>query len=112
MTAQTPEGRVKSKLDSELKRLISRNIPLWHFNPAGTAYGKAGVPDKIVCIAGHMVGLEVKADRLKKPTVLQMKCMNDIEAAGGKCFVVYDKRTIDLVVLYLLQYWMANRVSN
>jgi len=97
--AATPEGRVKSKLDKAVKKLMLRTVagkpmPIWYFNPIGGAYGKAGIPDKMYCVAGMMVGVEVKADSKKKPTALQRKCMSDIEAAGGKCFVVYDDDTI------------------
>jgi hypothetical protein len=85
----TPEGKIKAKLDRELKLR-----KLWSFNPQAGVYGRAGVPDKIVCAGGRFIGLECKADHTKKPTPLQIRTMAAIEAAGGKCFVVYDEATI------------------
>ena len=47
------------------------------------------------------IGIECKADAKKKPTALQIKCMKEIENAGGKCFLVYDEETIQEVVNYV-----------
>jgi hypothetical protein len=52
-------------------------------------------------VRGQFVGIEVKADRTKKPTQLQRHCMAQIEAAGGKCFVVFDVETLKLLEDYL-----------
>jgi hypothetical protein len=92
----TPEGRIKKLLDTMLK-----TRKLWYFSPQGGAFGRSGVPDKIVCVRGHFVGVEVKANRHKLPTALQAQCMAKIEAAGGKCFVVYDVETVAMVEEYI-----------
>jgi len=86
----TPEGRVKKKLDAMLKSKRG----LWYFPPQAGPYGSSGIPDRIVCIVGYLLGIEVKAGPKKQPTALQAKCMKDIEKAGGKCFLVYDETTI------------------
>lgn len=88
----TPEGRIKAALDRMLKA-----ERVWFCPPQAGPFGSAGIPDRVAIVAGIFVGIECKADRTKKPTALQMKCMADIEAAGGKCFVVYDKETIEHV---------------
>ena len=92
--ATTPEGKVKKKLDKELKLR-----DLWYFNPQAGPFGKAGVPDKLLCVKGHLIGIECKADKTKKPTALQVKCMEEIEAAGGKCFVVCDDETMAVALV-------------
>ena len=52
-------------------------------------------------LGGQFIGLECKADRTKKPTALQLQCMQEIEDAGGKCFVVFDEESIEQVRGYI-----------
>ena len=92
----SPEGRVKARLDKMLKAEGA-----WFYSPQAGPFGVAGIPDRVACVFGHFVGIECKADKTKKPTALQMKCMRDIEKAGGKCFVAYDDETIDAVREYI-----------
>jgi hypothetical protein len=94
--ATTPEGRIKSKLDKVLKA-----EGVWFYSPQAGPFGVAGIPDRVACVNGHFVGIECKADKTKKPTALQIKCMRDIEKAGGKCFVAYDDETIATVREYI-----------
>lgn len=92
----TPESKVKAKVD---KMLTQSGV--WWFSPQAGPFGRAGIPDRIVCVDGHFIGIEVKADRTKKPTRLQVQCMAKIEAAGGKCFVVYDDETLEEARAYI-----------
>lgn len=87
--ASTPEGKVKARVDKLLKEL-----GVWYFPPQAGPYGAAGIPDRVAIVCGQFLGIEVKADRTKKPTALQQKCMREIEAAGGRCFVVCDSETL------------------
>jgi hypothetical protein len=87
--ATTPEGRIKARLDKMLKA-----EGVWSYSPQAGPFGVSGIPDRVAIVAGQFVGIECKADKTKKPTALQMKCMGDIEQAGGKCFVAYDDETI------------------
>lgn len=96
--ATTPEGKVKRKLDKMLKA-----EGVWFYSPQAGPFGVAGIPDRVAVVEGQFVGIEAKADKSKKPTALQMKCMRDIEQAGGKCFVVYDDDTITQVRDYILE---------
>lgn len=89
---QTPEGKIKAALDRMLKA-----ERVWFYPPQAGPFGSAGIPDRVAIVDGLFVGIECKADKSKKPTALQIKCMADIERAGGKCFVVYDKATIEQV---------------
>lgn len=85
----TPESKIKAKVD----KLLHQH-KIWFFSPQAGPYGRAGIPDRIAIVSGLFVGIEVKADRSKKPTQLQRDCMAKIEAAGGKCFVVCDDTTL------------------
>jgi len=90
--AATPENRVKKQLD-----LMLRNAKVWFYSPQAGPFGRSGIPDRVAIVDGLFVGIECKADKSKKPTRLQTQAMEQIEKAGGKCFVVYDSDTIDEV---------------
>jgi hypothetical protein len=85
MSALTPEGKVKQVVAKILKK-----YKLWYFFPAANGMGRAGIPDIISIVNGGFVGIEVKADKTKKPTELQKICGGEIQAAGGRWFLVYD----------------------
>jgi hypothetical protein len=85
MSALTPEGKVKQVVAKILKK-----YKLWYFFPAANGMGRAGIPDIISIVDGGFVGIEVKADKTKKPTELQKICGREIQAAGGRWFLVYD----------------------
>ena len=92
MSAMTPEGKIKRKVVEVLK---THNV--WYFFPANNGFGKAGIPDIIAIVDGHFVGVEVKADRTKKPTALQVQCGKEIESAGGTWMVVFDDITLQVL---------------
>jgi len=88
VSSLTPEGKVKRKVTAMLKR-----NGIWYFFPASNGMGRAGIPDIIAIIAGMFVGIETKADKTKKPTQLQSICGQQIKAAGGQWFLVFDDDT-------------------
>ena len=94
--AQTPEGKVKKKVRDLLNRL-----GIWHYLPANNGYGRHGIPDFVAIVNGQFVGIEVKADRTKKPTALQIRCGEEITAAGGVWFLVYDDGTLATLEAYI-----------
>ena len=94
--ATTPEGKIKNKLDKMLKY-----EKVWYYSPQAGPFGRAGVPDRVAILGGQFTGIECKAHRTKKPTALQLKCMQEIEDAGGKCFVVCDDESIEQVREYI-----------
>lgn len=102
--AQTPEGKIKSKLRRKLSQL-----DCWVYIPQAGAFGKSGVPDIMVLASGRLFGFECKADAKKKPTHLQVKAMKDMEAAGAKCLVVCDDATIDEAIYLVELAGMSNR---
>lgn len=86
MGTLTPEGKTKRMVTEMLKK-----YRLWYFFPAANGMGRAGIPDIISIVDGTFVGIEAKADKTKKPTELQVRCGKDIQAAGGRWFLVFDE---------------------
>jgi hypothetical protein len=82
--ADTPEAKMKKKVDKVLKE-----AGVWYFAPQSGIYGRSGIPDRIACVNGRMIGIEVKAAGGKyKVTPLQEKTMADMVKAGAHCVVV------------------------
>ena len=93
----TPEGKVKKKITQILKNL---GPDVFHFTPIASGYGRAGIPDIIVCVRGAFVGIEVKADAKKNPpTALQLATMQQIQTAGGTTLVIDDDNLHELQAL-------------
>lgn len=86
----TPESKVKAKCVDVIKKHGA-----YYFFPAQNGYGRAGVPDIIVCYKGRFLGVECKAG-FNKPTLLQEKEIAAIHKAGGSAMVVRED-TIDLL---------------
>lgn len=80
-----------------------KELGVWYYSPQAGPFGVSGIPDRVAIVRGLFVGIECKADRTKKPTALQEKCMRDIETAGGKCFVVCDTESLLLVREFMEQ---------
>lgn len=88
----TPESKIKSALDKMLKA-----EGVWYYSPQAGPYGVAGIPDRVAIVCGLFVGIECKADAKCKMTALQERCKEQIENAGGKFFLAFDKTTIEEV---------------
>lgn len=83
--AQTPEKRVKTKVESILKV-----EDVYYFFPATHGYGRSGVPDIIACVNGRFLAIECKAGR-NKPTALQVREIESIRKAGGVAVVANEE---------------------
>ena len=83
--AQTPEKRVKTKVESVLK-----SEGAYYFFPATHGYGRSGVPDIIACVNGHFLAIECKAGG-NKPTALQTREIESIRSAGGVAVVANEE---------------------
>jgi Holliday junction resolvase len=80
----TPESKVKKKVTTILDQLGA-----YYFYPVTGGYGRSGVPDIVCCLNGNFIGIECKAGD-NKPTALQNKNLEEIQAAGGFAFVVNE----------------------
>lgn len=93
----TPEGKVKLEIRKLLKQL-----KCWTSWPTTTGFSTSGDPDVIFLYRGKFFGIEAKApgrrrERNRGCSSLQTLRMTEIEASGGRCFVVDSKEEIDLV---------------
>ena len=80
----TPEAKVKKKVVAILKKYEA-----YYFYPVTGGYGRSGVPDVIACHNGRFIGIECKAGS-NKPTPLQQKNLDDIQAADGVALVINE----------------------
>jgi Archaeal holliday junction resolvase (hjc) len=80
----TPEAKTKKKV-----RALLDEVMVYHFNPFGGGYGRAGIPDIIACVNGYFLAIECKAGK-GKTTALQDRELENIRAAGGVTLVIYD----------------------
>ena len=82
--AQTPEKRVKNACVAVLNKHGA-----YYFFAAANGYGRAGIPDIIVCHKGKFLAIECKAGK-NKPTALQEREIVSIHKAGGAAMVVRE----------------------
>ena len=94
--AATPERKVKDAVIAVLKAYGA-----YHFYPPGNGFGRAGIPDIIVCFHGHFIAIECKAGK-RRATKLQERELDRIELAGGIAIVARE-HNIDKVT-EVLQY--------
>lgn len=80
----TPESKVKAKGVEIIKRHNA-----YYFFPAQNGYGRAGIPDCIVCYKGLFLGIEFKAGS-NSTTALQERELMNITKAGGSAMVVRE----------------------
>lgn len=74
----------ENKIKDHLKYKRAWFIKYW----GGGQFTKVGVPDILVCLKGHFIGIEVKAEA-GRPTPIQLANLNDIERAGGYAILLY-----------------------
>ena len=83
--AKTPEGKVKDAVVAILKE-----EGVYYFFPATHGYGRSGVPDIVCCVNGYFLAIECKAGK-NKPTLLQVRELERIRAAGGVAAVADEE---------------------
>lgn len=74
---RTPEFWEKAEIDRFLE-----TVGAYIVKPATYGMGKSGVPDRVCCIHGMFLAIEVKREG-KEPTKLQERRIAEIQAAGG-----------------------------
>jgi hypothetical protein len=76
----SPEGWEKKELDAYLD-----SIGAYVIKPMTGGFGGSGHGDRICCIDGIFVSIEVKREG-KEPTPIQWRRIEEVEAAGGFAF--------------------------
>lgn len=98
---RTPESFEKAEVDAFLKKLGPEIA--WWFNPYMAGFGKSGVGDKIVCLAGSFWDVEIKRPG-KSATAIQERRMREIRTAGG-----YAVAGTAEIVIQVMTDWLAVR---
>jgi len=88
----TPETKVKMKV----KRILDER-GAYYFFPASNGFGRAGIPDIIVCHRGFFLAIECKAGK-GKTTQLQEREINRIKQSCGFALVVNETNYHDVVI--------------
>ena len=94
----TPEGQVKADINDYLDSLGEDRC--YHFAYHNMGYGRAGIPDRLVCYRGKFIALEVKAGK-NEATVWQERRIREIKAAGGLAFVVRSVAEVQGIIAAL-----------
>jgi L-lysine 2,3-aminomutase len=89
--AQTPEGKVKTRIKAVLKKY---EVP--HFFPVTGGFGHSGWFDVIACYRGRFIGIEAKATKHKPPTALQTKVAEEVFLAGGVALLIHEDNIEEL----------------
>lgn len=80
--ADTPEGKVKSTL----RKLLAEYDGMYAYWPVPSGFGKRTI-DVLGCYRGRFFAVEAKAEG-KKPTLLQVGTINEIDYAMGMTFTI------------------------
>lgn len=78
-------------------RLLDDTEDCWYVKYHGSRYGRAGIPDLLVCLDGVFLALEVKLPG-KKTTKLQDRELDAIEHAGGFARVVQSVEDVHATI--------------
>ena len=91
----TPEGKVKAKVNRALATLPR----CFKHMPVMNGLGAPGL-DYWCCVNGRFIGIETKVKG--KTFTPRQKCTKEqVEAAGGKVFMVDDDDTLETMMTYL-----------
>ena len=88
--AATPEAKVKLQV-----RRILDGLSIYYFFPPANGYGRAGIPDIILCYQGRFGAIECKAGK-GQLTALQERELQRIHQHGGFTYVARDNN-LDLL---------------
>lgn len=81
----TPENKVKKKIKDWMKKKGIFNVSI-----AAGRYSTVGISDRLACVDGRFVAIEIKASDNSKPTPLQQIFIDNVIEAGGVGFVTYS----------------------
>lgn len=92
----------EADVKAAIKKILASLPNCWWYMPVQTGYGVRGVPDFIICLSGHFIGLETKfgGNTLSPHQQIQR---DKIVRAYGDYYVVTED-TIDAMETLLREY--------
>lgn len=82
--AKKPETIFAEKVDQDLKKSFGCHVWVENIQQVG----KRGTPDRLICLYGDFIALELKVEG-GSTDMLQTVKLLEIVKAGGKAYVVY-----------------------
>jgi len=79
-----PETIFGERVDADLKKAFGKDVEIFNIQQKT----KAGDPDRLICLKGHFLGLELKIDGGTTETIQLVKLLK-IKKAGGSAYRVY-----------------------
>ncbi len=80
------ETKSEAWVKEEVKKLC-RKYGAYYAMPVAGPYGRAGIPDFLICSKGRFIACETKNEG-GKPTPLQLQQIREINEAGGTAVVI------------------------
>lgn len=81
--SKKPETIFAEFIDKELKKTFGKNIWIENIQQVG----KRGTPDRLICLCGHFIALELKIEGGVVDSLQAVKLMH-IRKAGGIAYIV------------------------
>lgn len=105
---------MKEKDFEKQVKLFLSDHGCWHLKTWSNGVQREGIPDLLICCNGYFIGAELKAEK-GKPSSLQKRSINQINAAGGFAFTLYPDQFDDFKELIFglnngMNYLVAYRI--
>lgn len=82
--AKKPETKFAEQVDKDLKESFGCHVWVENIQQVG----KRGTPDRLICLYGDFIALELKIEG-GEASMLQLIKLKEIIKAGGKGYIVY-----------------------
>ena len=82
--SKKPETIFAEMVDKDLKKVFGKDVWVENIQQVG----KRGTPDRLICLCGDFIALELKVDG-GTSAMLQLIKLKEIIRAGGKGYIVY-----------------------
>lgn len=96
--------RIEGDVKENVKRVLSSIHNCWWFMPPANGYGRAGIPDFIGSVNGHLFGVETKFGK-GELTAMQAMEINKIMSSNGRVWVVRETNFSDWHIEFIA--WAA-----
>lgn len=85
MASKKPETLFGEKFDAWLKQTYGEDV--WSENIQQVSI--VGTPDRLICIRGYFMAIELKKDAYSNPSPMQVYKLSKIANAGGFSFILH-----------------------